>query len=855
MRDSLDRLVDWVTTHNRAVILVMLVLTAGMVVGMGQMDTEEQADEDELFPETDASLAADYIEEGYGSDEEQQTVAVVYIHDEDGNALSKSALLESLQYQQAVLDNESVASELTDDPHSVATAVAHALAGEQGLALDEQRATLEAASDDEVAAAVESVLSSGESGNELLGLLPDSYESGTASAESQRLLFQFESGEDGQPPSDTQHALFAEASDRPTYFTLGEHAMMEANTQMNENTMQLVVPIALALVLGILAITYRDPVDVFVGLAGVLVSVLWMFGILGWLGIGAGMTMIIGPVLIAGLSIDFSFHVFNRYREQREADRSETSNYRTGSETTREQREARSTDEGIRKPMSRGLRSVAVALGLVTITAAIGFLSNVVNPVGMIRNLGVGITLGVVSALVVFTTLVPALKISIDGLLERAGFDRRTSPLGHGRYLRPALRSSVVLARRAAPVVVVLALVAGSAGAVAWTTLDEESFQQQSDDAAEWKQQLPGPLAWEDPEFNHNQQHVETEFRAVATDESDRFQVLVEGDVTDDESLQDVDGMTDDAVFESQTPSTALVSPVTVIRSVAADDEAFAATVEAADTTGDGVPDTEVEAVYDHLFEVAPEQASQVIERSDGEYHSLRVVGPAQSAGMQDDRADEIEAAAASLDDSSQLTATAVSESIVIDDGLSEITDGVLHVLVLALTAVSVGLVVLCRRIHGSATVGAVTALPIVLVTGFVIAGMALLDVPLTLITALLMSLVVGLGIDYNIHITDRFVQELDRGQSGYDALETAVTGTGGALLGSALSSSAAFLALLVHPHPQIESFGILVILALLAAFLMSVFVLPSMLALWWRSRGAERPSHSPQEVEPPTTE
>jgi len=29
------------------------------------------------------------------------------------------------------------------------------------------------------------------------------------------------------------------------------------------------------------------------------------------------MTMIIGPVMIAGLSIDFGFHVFMRYREQR----------------------------------------------------------------------------------------------------------------------------------------------------------------------------------------------------------------------------------------------------------------------------------------------------------------------------------------------------------------------------------------------------------------------------------------------------------------------------------------------------------------------------------------------------------
>ncbi len=840
MNDPLARFAEFVTTHNRVVILVMLVLTAGMVVGMGQMDTESQADEEDLFPETEASIAGEYIEENYGEDEDEVTFAAVYVHEEDGNALSKAALLESLQYQQAVLENESVATSLADDPHSVGTVVAHAVAsqqddsanGQQELSIDEQIATLEAASEDEIAAVLESLATSEQGAEELLASLPNGYESGAASAESQRLLFQFEGGENGQPPSDVQHALFEEASDRSAFFTLGEHASAEAGETMNENTMQLVVPFALALVLLVLAITYRDPVDIVVGLVGVLASVLWMFGILGWLGIGAGMTMIIGPVLIAGLSIDFSFHVFNRYREQR------------------------GVDDGIRAPMSRGVRSVAVALGLVTVTAAIGFLSNVVNPVGMIRDLGLGITLGVVSALVIFTTLVPALKLSIDGLLERVGIDRRAAPLGHGRYLRPVLQSSVVLAKRAAPVVIALALVVGSAGAAAWTTLDEESFQQQTDSAAEWKQDLPGPLAWEDPEFNHNQQYVQEAFHAVAADESDRFQLLIEGEVTSDDALLAVHETTDREVFESQNPSAQLLSPMTVIESVAAEDEAFAATVAAADTTGDGVPDTDIEAVYDHLYEVAPEQAGQVIERSDGEYESLRVVGPAESAGIGDDRIEEIEAAAGSLDDvNSQLSATAVSQAIIMDDGLGKITDGVLRVLMLALGAVSVALVVFSRRVHGSASVGAVTAIPIVLVTGFVVGGMALLDVPLTLITALLMSLVIGLGIDYNIHITDRFVQELDRGNSGFDALETAVTGTGGALLGSALSPSGAFLALLVHPHPQIESFGILVILALLAAFVVSVFVLPSMLAIWWRYLATDHPTRSVQRGESATTD
>jgi len=112
---------------------------------------------------------------------------------------------------------------------------------------------------------------------------------------------------------------------------------------------------------------------------------------------------------------------------------------------------------------------------------------------------------------------------------------------------------------------------------------------------------------------------------------------------------------------------------------------------------------------------------------------------------------------------------------------------------------------------------------------------MYLLDIPLTLFTSLLMSLVIGLGIDYNIHVSDRFAHELSRGEDTYRALREAVTGTGGALFGSTLTSTGAFSALLLAPSPQLRSFGALVVLALSLSFVVSIFVLPSLLSVWTR--------------------
>jgi predicted RND superfamily exporter protein len=803
------------------VIVVLLLMTAGMVMGIGNLDTSNQASSGDVG-ETTPAQKAEYIADNYDDpgDESNVSASPVYLRHEGGHALSKDALIESLEYQRTVLDNESVSASLPDDEGvtGVANVVGARAARDANATLDEQIAALESTDDDEYEALLEATLTE-ESG--ALSLLPASYEPGSTTAESHRMVFRFETdGTDDSAgvPSDAQRALYDAAAehDEPNYFTFGDHAVADLNQQMVSNTTTLILPIALALILGILAFTYRDFVDVVVGMIGVVVSILWMFGILGWLGVPAGMTMIIGPVMIAGLSIDFGFHVFMRYREQR------------------------GNDEGIRPPMTRSLRSVAVAVALVTATTAIGFLSNVVNPVTSIRDMAIGITLGVLSALVIFVTLVPALKIGIDGLLERVGFDRRKRPLGYGSYLGRILGGSVTLARRAAPVVIVIALVAGTAGAVAWPALEQESFQQRTESVADWKTELPGPMAWEESEFVENRLYVAEQYQS-SDDGAGRSEILIEGDVTADGSLEQLDRGAETAretgVAFDQQGVESVVSPLSVMATAAEDNESFAATLESADTDDDGVPDRDLESVYDHLFEVAPAKAGQVIERTEeGEYRSLRMLVTVDRGDTYDERADGMQEAAAAIEDGdADLTATAAGLAAVTQAELGEVTEGILYVLLLALGVIAVALIGIYRLSEGSATLGAVTVVPIALVAGLVIGSMYLLDVPLTLLTALLMSLVIGLGIDYNIHLSDRFAQELGRHGGVYEALEAAVVGTGGALLGSTLTSSAAFLALLLHPHPQFQSLGLLVVLALVTSFLVSVFVLPSMLALWAR--------------------
>ncbi|HKL28449.1 MAG TPA: MMPL family transporter [Natrialbaceae archaeon] len=821
LRPALKRSLDFVTEHTRITLLMMVLVTGLVLAGIPQLDTTSQAGGSaEEFQDVERVQKWQYVQEQYGNDSgsgTERTFAIVYVHDENRNVLSKSSLLAELRFQREVQENESLSAALHDDGIlGLSNLVASRVADEGNPDLDAQIRALEDASQTQVERLVEQTLANDPRARRFL---PADHDPARTTASDRRLLIALNGGVSEDTRSQATAVVYERAERRSDagYFTLGEHAIADFQDHSVRNLIELVLPLALLLILFVLAFSYRDLVDIVVGMTGVVLSVLWMLGLLGWLGVAAGTIVIVPIVLITGLSIDFGFHVFNRYREQRDE------------------------NDPIRASMSRGVRLVATALLLVTITAAIGFLANLANPLPIIRNLGVSITLGVVSALVIFTTVVPALKIGIDGLLERFGRDRHKAALGRGRYLEPVLSRTVPLAKRAAPIVVLVAILVGAAGGVAWTALEEESYQQSGADVAEWKQELPDPIGWDVHEFREQQDHVDEVYQPASADAGIQSRILLEGDVTADSTLERVhDGsaeISETGVLVDQPGTRTVRSPVTAMRAVASRNETFAAAFQRSDTDGNGVPDSNLETLYDRLYAADEATASRVVERTDGKYRSILVTFSldADYADAEEVVPKLVAGAETMAGDGNGREATVAGSLAVNEAILEELVDGILLTMVIALIAILLAMVAVFKLTHDSASLGVVVAIPIALVLGMVIGGMYLLDIPLTLLTALLISLVIGLGIDYNIHVGDRFADELRAGKSPVAALEDAVTGTGGALLGSTLTSAGAFATIVLVPSAQLQSFGRIVVLALVTAFLVSVLVLPSLLWLWAR--------------------
>jgi predicted RND superfamily exporter protein len=269
---------------------------------------------------------------------------------------------------------------------------------------------------------------------------------------------------------------------------------------------------------------------------------------------------------------------------------------------------------------------------------------------------------------------------------------------------------------------------------------------------------------------------------------------------------------------------------------VAAANESFNATFTAADTTGDGVPDTNLKQVYDELFAANEEQATAVVHRTDdGEYKALRIVTFAAGDATRGETTEEMQAVAAQIE-SDEVTATATGQQTVLFHLVSEaLFDTVVQSLTFTLVAVILFLTIASWATTRDATLGIVTTIPVVLSLSWVLGTMYLLDIPFNSTTGMITSLSIGLGVAYSIHVSQRYRQQLERTGSVRSALRSTVTGTGGALLGSATTTAGGFGVLVFAFVPSLQQFGFITALSIVYAFLASVLVLPSLLILWTR--------------------
>jgi|Deesub1362A_J573_1020465.scaffolds.fasta_scaffold00875_6 hypothetical protein len=123
-----------------------------------------------------------------------------------------------------------------------------------------------------------------------------------------------------------------------------------------------------------------------------------------------------------------------------------------------------------------------------------------------------------------------------------------------------------------------------------------------------------------------------------------------------------------------------------------------------------------------------------------------------------------------------------------------------------------------------------VPLLPITTTIVLVGALMYLTGMYRSLVSASLNSLTVGLGIDFSIHVMERYFEERRLGREPEEAVEITIQNIGKAIMTSGLTMAGGFAAMVVSPFPIMKDFGIVSVVAILLSLLAALTLVPAFL-------------------------
>jgi len=123
-----------------------------------------------------------------------------------------------------------------------------------------------------------------------------------------------------------------------------------------------------------------------------------------------------------------------------------------------------------------------------------------------------------------------------------------------------------------------------------------------------------------------------------------------------------------------------------------------------------------------------------------------------------------------------------------------------------------------------------ISLIPVFLGVIWVSGTMGYLGIKLSSMTVGLGAMLVGMGIDYGIHVTHRFFELVKKGEDF--ALQDSVVSIGTALVASVATTMAGFAALMGGSMPLNKNMGFLLTIGIFYAFLATIVVLPPLLAI-----------------------
>lgn len=103
----------------------------------------------------------------------------------------------------------------------------------------------------------------------------------------------------------------------------------------------------------------------------------------------------------------------------------------------------------------------------------------------------------------------------------------------------------------------------------------------------------------------------------------------------------------------------------------------------------------------------------------------------------------------------------------------------------------------------------------------------------MNIVTALLSSIMIGVGIDYTIHFLWRYKEERRSGLDAVSAAKKTLTTTGRGITFNAFSVMIGFVALFFSAFLPVRFFGFLVVVSIFACLIGALVLVPALVLVW----------------------
>ena len=837
----LQKIGETVTRKPLAIVVGVIVITILMVAQMALNPQDGTVSQSSFLPDNEVISALEDIGDKFVT--EYPVDILVYSKNDD--ILTSDAFVEILEIEIALIENELIANNsLTpSNPSTDIVALPNYLAPfVEGDASDlpQLKDIYADKTDQEIKDAFNAAKENPLLAGAVINILGE-YD-GNNSAKATKITFKFDNsqreGEGTAEAFDRMVSVELEMDDvvkGMKFESVEAHALGQSvldnaiNDASNESTGQLFM-LVIILVIGVLFVTFRSRVDVGLTMFALMMAIIWSNGFASLLQFEPSFFAVIVPILLVGLGVDYGIHLVMRYREELVE------------------------DWDIDKASSSSVVFVGSALLLATTTTMVGFLSNVASDITPIREFGIQVAIGVLSAFLIFVTFIPACRVLIDRHYESKGkklLSDTNEKIIRGRkeegeqagildnFMALGAKVAIENPQRVLAVVAAITLITGYAAMGISTEFNFNDF-------------LP-----EEVEITEHFHYLQDEFSS-----SNEFSfIYISGSIATFDVFNQINNTQvelsdgDDWVNPDQSM---MFSPLNGMRDLASNNsdlnpfDFYNATFEelfnSNDADGDRVPDSDegVRELLDWIMigdgRDIPNMVSNFVyydEETDDYTVAYILVNTKSKNAYFSEVVEELEKDSEGLEaleaDGRVDSVVVTGAPAIIDVVINTINETMMGSIIYTIILSFIILTAIFWYTDKQPWLGPLTMVPVLLVLVWILGTMVAIGYALNVFTILIGALTVGLGVTYAIHISHRFIEEMEHHHSLEKAVNNTVKNTGSALFGAAMTTVLGFGVLFFAILPPMKQFGTMTALTIFYSFLSSVWVLPSILVLWAR--------------------